>query len=255
MPVPIFRLDGQVALVTGAAQGIGRAIALGLAHAGATVVATDRNAAQLSAVEQELTALRLPSSAQVLDVRDPRAIAEVFEATLARHGRLDILVNNAGVRVHKPALDHTLADWELVFAVNTTGPFLCSQAAARIMREHGGGTIITIASQLAEVVAPQRVAYCASKAAVVQMTRVLAVEWAPYNIRVNAVCPGPTRTPFTEAALAAGTMPVTSDRVPLGRMAEPEEIVGAVIYLASDAASYVTGACIVVDGGHSLSWR
>jgi NAD(P)-dependent dehydrogenase (short-subunit alcohol dehydrogenase family) len=255
MPLPTFRLDGQVALVTGAGQGIGRAIALGLAHAGATVVATDLRAESLATVARELAALGRPGSAPALDVRDPQAIERTVQATLARHGRFDILVNNAGVRVHKPALEHTLADWELVFAVNCTGPFLCSQAAARVMRERGGGVIITVSSQLAEVVAPMRVAYCASKAAVSQMTRVLAVEWAPYGIRVNAICPGPTRTPFTEAAVASGAMPVTGDKVPLGRMAEPEEMVGAVVYLASDAGSYVTGACLVVDGGHSLNWR
>ncbi|MBI4505655.1 MAG: SDR family oxidoreductase [Chloroflexi bacterium] len=255
MGYPSFRLDGQVALVTGAAQGIGRAIALGLADAGATVAAADLRADTLPEVEQALRALGRPGLALALDVRDPAAVQRAVDRVVAAHGRLDVLVNNAGVRVHKPALEHSLEDWELVFAVNSTGPFLCSQAAARVMRERGSGAIITIASQLATVVTSQRVAYCASKAAVVQMARVLALEWAAYGIRVNCVSPGPTRTPFTEAAMAAGAMPVVAASVPLGRMAEPDEMVGAVVYLASDAARYVTGACIVVDGGHSLSWR
>jgi len=252
---PTFRLDGRVALVTGAAQGIGRSLALGLANAGATVVVTDRNETALHEVAAELDRGGRLGLAIAIDVADAASIASGMDSLLARHGRIDILVNNAGVRVHKPALDHSLEEWENVFRVNCTGAFLLCQSTARSMREHGGGSIINISSQMAIVTSPDRVAYCASKAALNQMTRVMAVDWARYNIRVNAVGPGPVRTPFTIAAEADGQMPISAEKVPLGRMGRPEEIVGAVVFLASDASSFVTGAFVVVDGGQSVLWR
>ena len=255
MAFPTFRLDGQVAIVTGAAQGIGRSIALGLAHAGATVALADRPQANLDAVARELEAMGKPGLPIAMDVGDAAAVERTVNAVTRQYGRLDVLVNNAGVRVHKPVLEHSLEDWEDTFRVNCTGVLLCCQAAARFMRDHGGGSIVNISSQMAQVTHPSRVAYCASKAAVVQMTRVMAVDWARYKIRVNTVAPGPTKTPFTNAAVAAGAMPVAPDQVPLGRMAEADEMIGAVLYLASDGASYVTGASLVVDGGQSVHWR
>lgn len=255
MPFPTFRVDERVALVTGAAQGIGRSIALGLAHAGATVAVADRNEAGLQDVADELDRTGKLGLALAMDISDVESIERGIDSLLARHGRLDILVNNAGVRVHKPVLDHSVEEWEHVFRVNCTGPFVLCQSAARSMREHGGGSMINISSQMAVVTSPDRVAYCASKAALNQMTRVMAVDWARYNIRVNAIGPGPVRTPFTEAAEAEGRMPVPADKVPLGRLGRAEEIVGAVLFLASDASTFVTGAFLVVDGGQSVLWR
>jgi NAD(P)-dependent dehydrogenase (short-subunit alcohol dehydrogenase family) len=255
MDFPGFRLDGRVALVTGAGQGIGRSIALGFAHAGATVVATDHNDETLGNVAEELAGLGRPGISLHLDVRDADAIRRTVRDALTRHGRIDVLVNNAGVRVHKPVLDHTLEDWEHVFKVNCTGAFLLCQAVAAAMREGNGGTIINISSQMAFVTSPDRVAYCASKAAVNQMTRVMAVDWARYNIRVNAIGPGPIATPFTESAAAHGAMPVTPQMVPLGRIGHPDDIAAAAVYLASDAARFVTGAFLLVDGGQSVFWR
>lgn len=240
--------------MTGAGQGIGRSVALGLAHAGATVVVVDRSEATAHGVTQELAGLGVPGLAIVMDVGDSSAIHKAMDAVLAKYGRLDILVNNAGIRVHKRVLDHTERDWEDVFRINCTAVFLFSQAAARAMRDKGGGVIINIASQMAEVTSPFRVAYCASKAAVVQMTRVMAVDWAPYKIRVNAIGPGPIATPFTDDAITSGHMPVLERQVPLGRMGRAEEIAGSVVYLASDAASFVTGAFLIVDGGQSVCW-
>lgn len=255
MDFPAFRLDGRVAMVTGAGQGIGRAIALGFAHAGATVVVTDHNEATLRSVADELAGPGKGAMSIPLDVAAAEAITRAVRDVLTRYGRIDILVNNAGVRVHKPVLDHTLEDWEHVFRVNCTGVFLLSQAVAAVMREGNGGAIINISSQMAFVTSPDRVAYCASKAAVNQMTRVMAVDWARYNIRVNAIGPGPITTPFTESATANGAMPVTPQMVPLGRMGDPTDIAAAAVYLASDAAKFVTGTFLLVDGGQSVLWR
>lgn len=248
-------MDGAVAIVTGAAQGIGRSLARGLANAGATVAGVDVAEDGLDELARELAALGRPGVTFCVDLADAQAIAPMVAQVAGQYGHVDVLVNNAGVRVHKRVLEHTLADWERTFRINCTAPLLASQAVADLMRTHGGGSIVNIASQMAEVTHPLRIAYCASKAALVQMTRVMAVDWAEYGIRVNAVSPGPTRTPFTRAASASGAMPVNADQVPLRRMADPDEMIGAVVYLASSASSFVTGAVLTVDGGQSVHWR
>jgi 2-deoxy-D-gluconate 3-dehydrogenase len=255
MSFPSFRVDGKMAIVTGAAQGIGRSIALGLANAGAELALVDIDAASLRELAIEIENMGRRALTFTLDLSDTAAIAPMV-AEAARHfGAIDILVNNAGVRVHKRVFDHSVEDWERTLRINCTAPLVACQAAAGFMRSQGAGSIVNITSQMAEVTSPHRVAYCASKAALTQMTRVMAVDWAEYGIRVNAVAPGPTTTPFTSAATASGAMPVTIDKVPLRRIAEADEMVGAVLYFASSASSFATGSVLTVDGGQSVHWR
>jgi 2-deoxy-D-gluconate 3-dehydrogenase len=253
MQIPSFRVDDQVALVTGSGRGIGEAIAHGLAAHGAHVVITelpDRlEAAQAVASDIEARYGRR-AAAVPLDVTKLDSIAAAMSATVERFGRLDILVNNAGINIPKFALDVTEADWDTVLDIDLKGVFFCCQAAGRLMVEQQRGKIINIASQMGVVGYQQRAAYCSAKAGVVNLTRVLAFEWAKYNVLVNAI--GPT---FIETALSANFWKdpaFTADvmlRLPLGRIGKPEDVVGAAIYLASPAADLVTGHTLLVDGG------
>src|SRR4030042_1961107 len=254
MTFPTFRLDNQIAIVTGGGQGIGRSIALGFANVGATVVIAGRTQEPLKEVERELAVMGNKGRAIKMDVSNQEDVKGLSEQIMDIYGRLDILVNNAAVRVHKPVLDHTQEDWEYVFRINVTGTFLCSQMAARIMKNQGHGCIINVASQMATVTNPDRAAYCSSKAAVVHMTRVMAVDWAKYKIRVNAIGPGLTKTPFIIGAAARVETSMIPEKIPLGRMAEADEMIGAAIFVASDAGSYLNGEQIIVDGGQSIYW-
>jgi gluconate 5-dehydrogenase/2-deoxy-D-gluconate 3-dehydrogenase len=252
-PLSAFRLDGQIAVVTGAGSGIGRAIAIAFAGVGADVVVADIDRAAATKVALDITRSGGTAEARRLDVKDEADVDQAFAEIAAARGRVEVLVNSAGISRRHPALDLVLADWDAVNAVNVTGSFLCARAAARHMR--GGGSIINIASALgfSGGLYPN-VAYQTSKGAVVNMTRALAVEWAPRGIRVNGVAPGWIQTPFiTNAAANPETRAAIEHATPLGRIGEVEEITGAALYLASRASSYVTGQTIVVDGGF-LAW-
>jgi NAD(P)-dependent dehydrogenase (short-subunit alcohol dehydrogenase family) len=240
-----FRLDGQVAVVTGGASGIGLATAEALQQAGATVVRLD-----LSAPENQDGAL--PALIAV-DVANPDGVRHVLEDVVRSHGRLDSLVNSAGMAIRKPAVDLPLEDWERVMAVNMTGSFLCAREAARLMITGGWrGSIVNVASimGLSGGGLYPNISYQTSKGAVVNMTRALAVEWAPHGIRVNAVAPTYVRTPFIAPLLAQPELVrKIEDMTPLRRLAEPEDVAGAILFLASPAAAMITGHTLPVDGG------
>jgi len=234
----------RIALVTGAAQGIGRAIAVGLASDGATVVCAD-----LVSAEETAATAGNGARAIALDVADAEAVGEAM-ASLEATGGIDVLVNNAGIFPRSPALDMDEAEWDRVLAVNLKGTFLCARAAARLMRAQGrGGRIVNVTSGAAFVPSPQSAHYSASKAGVVALTRVLALELAPARITVNAIAPGFTDTAQPRSFFSDGELEAIAARIPAGRLAEPEDMVPAALYLCSEAAGYVTGETLHVNGG------
>ncbi len=248
-----FRLDGKVAVVTGGSQGIGRATSLALSAAGAQIVIVDRDGDAAAAFAGELRDNGAPAVALTADVADEAEVEAAFTEILRREGRIDILVNNAGTAIRKPAVDLPLADWDKVVAVNMTGVFLCSRAAARRMIAAGnGGAIVNVASimGLSGGGLYPNISYQTTKGAVVNMTRALAVEWAPHGIRVNAVAPTYVRTQFIAPILAQPDLVARIEAMtPLRRLAEPEEVAAAVLFLASPAAAMITGHTLPVDGG------
>jgi NAD(P)-dependent dehydrogenase (short-subunit alcohol dehydrogenase family) len=249
--LPRFDIQGQVALVTGAARGLGRTIALALAEAGADVALGLRDAGAGGDVAAEIEALGRRALPLQMDMGQAGQIAPAVDAATRHFGRLDILVNNAGIAPGNPAEDVLEEDLDATLAINLKGTFLASQAAGRIMIRQGSGTIINIGSQAGAVALPGESVYCMTKAAIAHLTRCLAVEWGRHGIRVNAVAPTFIDTPGTEPALSDPEFraDVIERIAALHRIGEPVEVAGVVVFLASPAASLITGETILIDGG------
>jgi NAD(P)-dependent dehydrogenase (short-subunit alcohol dehydrogenase family) len=252
-----FRLDGETAIVTGGDRGIGRAIARGLAEAGADVVVANRDAeAGRSAAEAIADATDVETAAVPTDVTDPEDPPALAEATVERFGGVDVLVNNAGVTLNTPAEEMTDEEFARVVDVNLTGAFRCARAVGREMIDEGGGSIVNVSSISAFVANhPQpQVSYNASKAGLEGFKNQLAAEWAEYGIRVNNVNPGYVRTEMIEQVLESDPDMAAAwyDAMLMEEMAAPEDVAPLVVYLASDAASYVTGTSVVIDGGYTV---
>lgn len=252
MVLPSMRLDGKVALVTGAAGGLGCAIAEAYAEAGADCIVAEHpdRMADLEPICETICGHGRRVEPLPLQLPEATSIDEHVRAAMAAFGRIDILVNNAGINRPKDAFDVTEEDWDAILGVNLKGLFFLSQQVGRQMRDAGGGKIINMASIMGVVGYYERAAYCSSKAAVVNLTRVLAIEWAPFKINVNAIGPTFVVTPLTQAYFDD---PRKSEelvsRIPWGRAGQPEDVVGAAVFLASDAAELVTGHTMLVDGG------
>jgi len=252
--VPSFPLPGKVAIVTGGRRGIGKAIALALAEAGADIAVCDRAVedGELKAVADEVHQLGRRSLAVRADITQKADVDGLVQRVMDEFGVIDILVNNAAMNVRAPLLELGEEGWDRVIDTDLKGYYLCSQAVGRRMVDQKRGNIINIASTAAIKAAPEMGAYCIAKAGVVMLTRVLALELAKYNIRVNAIAPYMVKTKFSQPLWSdAETLKQLESEIPLGRLAEPEDIVGSVLFLASDASSYITGHTIIVDGGLS----
>jgi 3-oxoacyl-[acyl-carrier protein] reductase len=242
-------LANKIALVTGAGRGIGREIARRLAREGASLAVVDVDGSAADRVAEEIRRDGCAASSFQTDISDPAQVDALMAAAVAGFGRLDILVNNAGIGHAKPFLDIPLNEWEEVLRVNLTGTFLCAQAAARVMARQGAGRVVNVGSISGERGGTGRAAYGASKAGVILLTKVMAVELAPLGISVNCVSPGPTETDQVRQCHDAATREAYHRLLSLKRYADPSEIAAAVVFLASDDASFVSGHILNVDGG------
>ncbi len=245
-----FDLSKKVAIVTGAGRGIGYHIALALAKYGADLALCSRTMPELEAVAEEVRRIGRRVVVKEMDIQKISEIQETVKEAVDEYGRVDILVNNAGINIPQWAIDVTEDAWDRVMATNLKGLFFCAQAVGKVMIRQKKGKIINVSSQAGSVGLLQRAAYCSSKGGVNQLTRVLAIEWAKYNINVNAVAPTFIETPFTKPMFEKeGFREYVLDNIPLGRVGKPQDVIGAVIYLASDASDLVTGHTLLIDGG------
>lgn len=249
----MFELKDKVVLITGARRGMGKADALLMAKAGAKVVLADISQEECQSVADEIKKAGGQALALKCDVTDKKCVAETIEKTVKEFGRIDVLVNNAGICQFKPFLDMTEEEWDKIIEVNLKGYFLCAQAAAKEMAKQKSGVIVNIASIVMGQIGKGMgglAHYSASKGGIAALTKTLAIELAPYNIRVNAIAPGAIDTPMASSTkMDPETMAAMLAPIPMKRMGKAEEIASTVLFLASDASSYITGSIVVVDGG------
>jgi len=244
-----FSLDGKVAVITGASEGIGEALALGLAEVGAEVILCSRREAKLKEVQAQMNKTGLRAEIFVLDVCKLGDIQRLKDFILERFGKVDILVNNAGFTVTKPAWEVTEEEWNLMVDTGFKGLFFCCQVIGSIMRQHGYGKILNLSSTFSRSIIRGRSVYGGIKAGVSHLTEALALEWASDGIRVNALAPTAVLTPSRKETLKGEVLQRILSRIPLGRLATPEDLVNATIYLSSPASDFVTGQTLFVDGG------
>lgn len=249
-------LEGKVAMITGGSRGIGRATALEFAKSGADIILVSRSVPDLEKAAAEITALGRKAIALEAHVGKLEEVGELVPKALAQFGRIDILVNNAGTSpTMTPVMDVEARLWDSIVNLNLKGAFFLSQAAARAMKEHGGGVIINLASVDGIKPEANQGVYAITKAGIIMMTKVMALEWAKHNIRVNAVAPGNIHTRLRDSGYTVipGYEEETIKRTPMGHIGQPEEVVGAMVFLASGASSYMTGQMVIVDGGFLLA--
>jgi len=246
-----MKIENKVAIVTGASKGIGKAIATRFAREGASLVVASRSRDTLEKVAHEIKSAGGEALVVTVDVRNADSTDELVKKTVSHYGRLDLLVNNAGITMGGASEELSPEDWRTAMETDLFGVFFACQAAARVMIPQGGGNIINISSVNGILAAPRRAAYCSSKAGVNALTKVLAIEWADRNIRVNAIAPGYVRTELVQDVIDKGaiSMEAILRRTPQHRIGEVEDIAGLAVYMASDESSYMTGSIVTIDGG------
>lgn len=253
MYLPNFNLENKVAMVTGASRGIGRSIAIGLAEAGADVIIFARTKKDLDEVAHEIKKMGKKAFPVVLDVTERKEVEKAIRKIIDTFGKIDILVNNAGINIRKPAFEVTEEDWDKIVDINMKSVFMISQIVGEYMKENENSKIVNIASVDGHVGATTGVVYGMSKAAIIHMTKILAIEWAKHNINVNAIGPGYVKTQITAEKLKNKEyMEYVMDRTPLKRIGSFKDMVGATVFLSSEASNYMTGQTLLVDGGMSI---
>lgn len=245
-----FNLAGKTALVTGSTKGIGRGVALDLAEAGANIVIVSRNQADCDDFAEVIRAKGVKALPFAADVTNSEAVGQLIEKTLETFSRIDILINNAGTAITKAAVDITEKDWDTILNLNLKSVFFVAQAVGKVMIEQKRGKIINIASILGIIGERQVLPYCASKGGVIQMTKALALEWARYDIQVNALCPGYVLTPINEKDMSnVKVLGHILKKIPMRRLGRVNDMAGAAVFLASEESDYMTGQTLVIDGG------